>query len=188
MNVVFAVHGVGPTNPGEIKSSIREMLEKRGIQTTVDEYHWADLQETTEGGEALTSSLIWEILFNPISSSFIETRSEGRSQLWQNLAISVILAEVARTIVLIPFIVLPVCLPIIAGLFWFFEAEINAVSFCVLAALSIAKVGFGILLVAFAMDILWSFWRKNPNILFASARRNLLHLSLIHISEPTRPY
>ena len=174
MNVVVAVHGVGPTSPGEIQSSIEEILRKEGRDETVHEFHWADLEESTDGDSPLSSENLWEILYNPISSSFIEARC-GRKQLWDDRKYSFILSEVGRAIVLLPLLAIPLFIPFVFFAFALAELDHNAIEFCALATWDLTRVGLLLLTALCVWDSAVALWRRNPNIAFASIRRNLLH-------------
>ena len=192
MNVVVAVHGVGPTELGSLTETLRKEFHKKAIEAKVSEYHWADLSPASGTGDPISLRYAWELLFNSVSSSFIEVRSIGWKQLWASNRWTVIAAEIARLVMLSPLFLVPILLPLIVLLGYIASWSDETVGLVIVnywrATLRLVLVGVYLAAGSLVIDCVTALFTRSPEQAVASIRRNLLHILGPVISAAVLPF
>ena len=180
MDILIATHGVGNASDEKILSDLQGVLETGGAGPRVHTYHWADLSPGPDEQDPLSVWFPLEVLSTSVAASCVDVWSATWGDLLRPARASVLLAEAARLLIMLPLLLLIAVLPAAAIVdivtYWTGASTAFVVLWCWAVTLHALALGIFAAAAALCIDLATAILTANPHHVIAGVRRNILYL------------
>lgn len=179
MDMVYAVHGVGPNEKGEVEQAVRACLSEHKIDGQVKEFNWSEVSQAPGPGERVELSILSEAIKTMNNAAFAECRHAGGENLYK---FSTLLTEIGRTLFFSAFLSITWFAFVLWGILAPIDPRLESFSVWFSAYWNLAKclggLGLAMLVVSLLYDLIHAIINGQYRLFLISIRRNgLIFLS-----------